>query len=84
MYRKGHMVINTINEMIAVGKRTVTTKTIRIFNNIASSDRSSVNLISRNLDYLANRGFITLIKDIPLKMYNLPKEPIKLEAYQNG
>lgn len=71
--------------MISVGKRVVTTKTIRIFNNIESSDHSSVNLISRNLDYLANRDIITLIKDKPLKMYKLPKEPIELEvSQQNG
>ena len=79
------MVVNTINEMISVGVHIVTTKTIRIFNNIASSDRSSIKFISINLDYLANEGFITLIENIPFKMYKLPKKPIELEEYfQDG
>lgn len=79
MYHKGIMVLNTINQLIVKGHRIVTSKTIRILNNIAESDRTTINFIWLNLDFLCDKGFIKLIKTTPIKKFELPKEPIEIE-----
>lgn len=83
MYYKGIMVLNTVNKLISEGHRIITSKTVRVLNNIKNSDRSTINFIWRNLEFLENKGFITLIKNTPIRRYKLPKNPIELEEDSN-
>jgi len=77
MYHKAEMVIDTINQLISLGHRIITTKTIKALNDIEKSDRSTNNFIWRNLEALEKKGLIKLLKNKPTRRYELPKNPIK-------
>lgn len=80
MYHKADMVINTINEMILLGHyKIITTKLIKVYNDIPKSDRSATNFIWYNLKALEEKGLIRLLKRTPVKKYELPTNPIELE-----
>jgi len=80
MYHKGSMVLDTINQLISTGARVITSRTIRIFNNIDKSDRSSINFIWRNLKFLNENGFIEKYNDTTPIKYRLPLTEIKIEG----
>ncbi|UPO70960.1 hypothetical protein QKV40_gp06 [Varidnaviria sp.] len=80
MYHKGSMVLSTINQLISTGQRVITSRTIRIFNDIDKSDRSSINFIWRNLKFLNENGFIEKYSDTTPIKYRLPLSEIKIEG----
>lgn len=78
LYHKGEMVLNSINQLISIGHRIITTKTIKGLNDIEKSDRSNTNWIWLNLAVLEKHGFIRLVKNAPRKKYELPKEELNM------
>lgn len=79
MYHKADMVLNTLNELISLGHRVITTRTIKYLNDIEKSDKSINNFIWRNLEVLEKMGFLKLLKKKPVKKYELPKEQILIK-----
>ncbi len=76
------MVLDTINQLILVGNyKIITTKIIRVYNDIPASDRSARNFIWRNLEVLEKKGLLKLIKKKPTKRYELPKKPISIAKF---
>lgn len=80
MYHKGKMVVDTLNQLISLGHRIVTCRTIKALNDIAKSDKSANNFIWRNLEVLEKKGHIKLLKNTPVKRYELPTKSIELEV----
>ena len=72
--------IEVINYLIKKGIKKIQVKSIRVFHNIPSSDRSKIHFISRSLDELTKRGVLKYIgKNSPKKYEIIAKEEISFK-----
>lgn len=77
------LVLKTLNECIRNEVNIITVKSIRRRNDIESSDRSKINFIWRNLEFLEKNGFIKIHNNKLPKRYKLPQTEIKMQEVRD-
>jgi len=77
------LVLNTLNECIRNEVNIISVKSIRRRNDIESSDRSKINFIWRNLEFLEKNGFIMIHNDKLPKQYKLPQTEIRMQEVRD-